>query len=137
MQVQPYLFFDGRCEEAVEFYRKVLGAEVEMLMRFKESPEPHPPGMIPPGAENKIMHMSLRIGETTVMASDGKCLGRPNFQGFSLSLNAANDAEAERLFAALGAGGQVQMPMAKTFFSSRFGMVADRFGVSWMVIVAP
>jgi PhnB protein len=137
MKVQPYLFFDGRCEEAVEFYRKVLGAEVEMLMRFKDSPEPHPPGMIPPGAENKIMHMSLRIGETTVMASDGKCLGRPNFQGFSLSLNAANDAEAERLFAALGAGGQVQMPMAKTFFSSRFGMVADRFGVSWMVIVAP
>jgi PhnB protein len=137
MRVQPYLFFDGRCEEAVEFYRKVLGAEVEMLMRFKDSPEPHPPGMIPPGAKNKIMHMSLRIGETTVMASDGKCLGRPNFQGFSLSLNAANEAEAERLFAALGAGGQVQMPMAKTFFSSRFGMVADRFGVSWMVIVAP
>jgi PhnB protein len=137
MKVQPYLFFDGRCEEAVEFYRKVLGAEVEMLMRFKDSPEPHPPGMIPAGAENKIMHMSLRIGETTVMASDGKCLGRPNFQGFSLSLNAANDDEAERLFAALGAGGQVQMPMAKTFFSSRFGMVADRFGVSWMVIVAP
>ena len=137
MKVQPYLFFDGRCEEAVEFYRKVLGAEVEMLMRFKDSPEPHPPGMIPAGAENKIMHMSLRIGETTVMASDGKCLGRPNFQGCSLSLNAANDAEAERLFAALGAGGQVQMPMAKTFFSSRFGMVADRFGVAWMVIVAP
>jgi PhnB protein len=137
MKVQPYLFFDGRCEEAVEFYRKVLGAEVEMLMRFKDSPEPHPPGMIPAGAEKKIMHMSLRIGETTVMASDGKCLGRPNFQGFSLSLNAANDAEAERLFAALGAGGQVQMPMAKTFFSSRFGMVADRFGVAWMVIVAP
>jgi PhnB protein len=137
MKVQPYLFFDGRCEEAVEFYRKVLGAEVEMLMRFKDSPEPQAPGMIPSGAENKIMHMSLRIGETTVMASDGKCLGRPNFQGFSLSLNAANDAEAERLFAALGAGGQVQMPMAKTFFSSRFGMVADRFGVSWMIIVAP
>jgi PhnB protein len=137
MKVQPYLFFDGRCEEAVEFYRKVLGAEVETLMRFKDSPEPHPPGMNPPGSENKIMHMSLRIGETTVMASDGQCLGRPSFQGFSLSLNAANDAEAERLFAALGAGGQVQMPMAKTFFSSRFGMVADRFGVSWMVIVAP
>ena len=134
MKVQPYLFFDGRCEEAVEFYRKVLGAEVEMLMRFKDSPEPHPPGMVPPGSENKIMHMSLRM---TVMASDGKCLGRPSFQGFSLSLNAANDAEAERLFAALGAGGQVQMPMTKTFFSSRFGMVADRFGVSWMVIVAP
>src|SRR6202795_2493258 len=119
MKVQPYLFFDGRCEEAVEFYRKVLGAEVEMLMRFKDSPEPHPPGMVPPGSENKIMHMCFRIGETAIMASDGQCQGRPSFQGFSLSLTAANDAEAERLFAALGAGGQVQMPMAKTFFSSR------------------
>ena len=137
MQVQPYLFFDGRCEEAIEFYKKALGAKVEMLMRFKDSPEPPQPGMHPPGSENKIMHATLRIGETTVMASDGHCLGKPSFQGFSLSLTAANDAEAERLFAALGDGGQVQMPLTKTFFSSRFGMVADRFGVSWMVIVAP
>ena len=136
MLVQPYLFFDGRCEEAIEFYKRTLGAEVTMLMRFKESPEPQPPGMIPPGAENKVMHASFRIGETTVMASDGRCLGKPSFQGFSLSLSVPNDAEAERLFAKLGEGGQVQMPLAKTFFSSRFGMVADRFGVSWMVIVA-
>jgi PhnB protein len=136
MLVEPYLFFDGRCEEAIEFYKRTLGAEVTMLMRFKESPEPHPPGMIPPGAENKVMHSSLRIGETTVMASDGRCLGKPSFQGFSLSLSVPNDAEAERLFAKLGEGGEVQMPLAKTFFSSRFGMVADRFGVSWMVIVA-
>ena len=136
MLVEPYLFFDGRCEEAIEFYKRTLGAEVTMLMRFKESPEPHPPGMIPPGAENKVMHSSLRIGETTVMASDGRCLGKPSFQGFSLSLSVASDAEAERLFAKLGDGGQVQMPLAKTFFSSRFGMVADRFGVGWMVIVA-
>jgi PhnB protein len=107
-----------------------------MLMRFKDSPEPHQPGMIPPGSENKVMHSSLRIGETTVMASDGRCLGQPNFQGFSLSLTVPNDAEAERLFAKLADGGQVQMPLAKTFFSSRFGMVADRFGVSWMIIVA-
>jgi PhnB protein len=106
-------------------------------MRFKDSPEPHQPGMIPPGSENKVMHASFRIGDTTVMASDGRCLGKPSFQGFSLSLAVPNDAEAERLFAALGDGGQVQMPMTKTFFSSRFGMVADRFGVSWMVIVAP
>ena len=137
MQVQPYLFFDGRCEEAVEFYRKTLGAEVTMLMRFKDSPEPHAPGMIPPGAEDKVMHASLRIGETTVLASDGRCLGRPSFQGFSLSLTVPDDAEATRRFAALADGGKVQMPLAKTFFSSRFGMVADRFGVSWMVYVAP
>jgi PhnB protein len=136
MQVQPYLFFDGRCEEAIEFYRKALGAEVTMLMRFKDSPEPPQPGTCPPGAGDKVMHMSVRIGETTVLASDGRCLGKPSFQGFSLSLTVPNDAEAERRFAALAEGGQVQMPLTKTFFSSRFGMVADRFGVSWMVYVA-
>jgi PhnB protein len=135
MQVQPYLFFDGRCEEALEFYRSALGAEVTSLHRFKDSPEPHTPGMIPPGAENKVMHASFRVGGTTVLASDGRCTGHPSFQGFSLSLTVPNDAEAERLFAALGQGGQVQMPLTKTFFSSRFGMVADRFGVSWMVYV--
>jgi len=110
---------------------------VTMQMRFKDSPEPHAPGMIPPGAENKIMHMALRIGDTTILASDGRCLGRPSFQGFALSLTVANEAEAERLFGALAEGGQVQMPLAKTFFSPRFGMVADRFGVAWMVYVAP
>ncbi|MBI3144435.1 MAG: VOC family protein [Pseudogulbenkiania sp.] len=135
MQVQPYLFFDGRCEEAVEFYRSALGAEVEMLMRMKDSPEPPQPGMVPPGAEDKVMHASLRIGESTVMASDGRCQGQPSFQGFSLSLSVADQAEAERLFAALSEGGQVQMPLGKTFFSPCFGMVADRFGVSWMIIV--
>jgi PhnB protein len=135
MLVQSYLFFDGRCDEALEFYRKKLGAEVTMLMRFKDSPEPQQPGMVPPGSENKVMHTSFRIGETTVMASDGRCLGKPSFQGFALSLMVDNDAEAERTFSALGDGGQVQMPLAKTFFSSRFGMVADRFGVSWMVLV--
>jgi PhnB protein len=136
MQAQPYLIFDGRCEEAIEFYKSAVGAEVTMLMRFKDSPEPHPPGMLPPGAETKVMHASLRIGDSTVMASDGQCLGQANFQGFSLALSVSNDAEAERLFAALGNGGKVCMPLAKTFFSSRFGMVADRFGVSWMIIVA-
>ena len=135
MQVQPYLFFDGRCEEAIEFYKSKLGAKVEMLMRFKDSPEPAQPGMVPPGAENKVMHSCFRIGDTAVMASDGRCMGKPSFQGFSLSLTPPDVAEAERLFAALGDGGQVQMPMAKTFFSPRFGMVADRFGVSWMVVV--
>jgi PhnB protein len=136
MQVQSYLFFDGRCEEAIEFYKKALGAKVEMLMRFKDSPEPAQPGMVPPGAENKVMHSSFRIGDTVVMASDGRCLGKPSFQGFSLSITVPNEAEAKRVFAALGDGGQVQMPLAKTFFSPQFGMVADRFGVSWMVIVA-
>jgi PhnB protein len=135
MLVQPYLFFDGRAEEAIEFYRKALGAEAVMVMRYKESPEPPPPGMVPPGSENKIMHASLRIGETTVMASDGGCQGKGTFQGFSLSLTVPSEAEADRLFAALGQGGQVQMPLTKTFFSPRFGMVADRFGVSWMVYV--
>lgn len=135
MQVQPYLFFDGRSEEAVEFYRKTLGAEVTMLMRFKDSPEPNQPGMVPPGAEDKVMHMSFRIGDTTVMGSDGQCMGRPSFQGFALSLTVSNSSEAERLFAALADGGQVQMPLMQTFFAPRFGMVADRFGVSWMVIV--
>jgi PhnB protein len=137
MRVEPYLFFDGRCEEAIEFYRKVLGAEVTMLMRYKESPEPPPPGKVPPGSENKVLHSNLRIGETMVMASDGNCQGKPSFQGFSLSVTAPNEAEAERMFAGLANGGQVQMPLAKTFFSSCFGMVADRFGVSWMIIVTP
>jgi PhnB protein len=137
MQVQAYLFFDGRCDEAVEFYKKALGAEVTMLMRFKDSPEPHQPGMLAPGSENKVMHASLRIGETMVMASDGRCLGTPSFQGFCLSLDVPDAAAADRLFAALADGGQVQMPLAKTFWSPRFGMVADRFGVAWMVSVAP
>lgn len=136
MLIQPYIFFDGRCEEAIDYYRKALGAEVIRLMRFKESPEPPQPGMVPPGAGNKVMHASFRIGDTTVMASDGRCGGKPNFQGFSLALTVPDEAAAERLFAALADGGQVQMPLAKTFFSPRFGMVADRFGVAWMILVA-
>jgi PhnB protein len=137
MQVQPYLFFDGRCEEAINFYRKAVGAEVIMLMRFKESPEPHQPGMIPPGAENKVMHAAFRVGESTVLASDGRCTGKPKFDGFALSLTVANEAEADRAFKALSDGGQVQVALSKTFFSPRFGMLADRFGVNWMVYVAP
>ena len=134
MQVQPYLFFNGRCEEAIAFYRAALGAEVEMLMRFKDSPQPPPDGMLPPGSETKVMHAALKIGNTTVMASDGRCSGAQTFQGFSLTLDAADDAQARRLFDALGEGGQVQMPFTSTLFASSFGMVADRFGVSWMVI---
>ena len=136
MLIQPYLFFDSRCEEALEFYKRTLGAEVTRLMRFKESPEPHQPGMLPPGSENKVMHCSFRIGETTLMGSDGRCQGKATFQGFALSLTLPSVAEADRIFAAWGEGGQVQMPLTKTFFSARFGMVADRFGVSWMILVA-
>ncbi len=133
MQVQPYLIFEGRCEEAIEFYRKSLGAEVTTLMRFKESPDP---SMCAPGTLDKVMHMSFRIGETTLLVSDGHCTGQPNFQGVSLTLHVADDAEAERTFASLAESGQVRMPLAKTFFSSRFGMLADPFGVPWMIIVA-
>jgi PhnB protein len=133
MKIEPYLFFEGRCEEAIEFYRKALGAEVLMLMRFKDSPDPPPPGMVPPGSEDKVMHAGLRVGDTTLMASDGRCSGEAGSKGVSLALTVPDAATADRLFAALAEGGQVQMPLGKTFFSPRFGMVADRFGVSWMI----
>lgn len=134
--VQPYLFFNGSCEQAIEFYRKALGADVEMMMRFKDSPEPGEPGMVPPGFENKIMHASFRIGQTTVMASDGCSAGKATFEGFSLSLSVATEAEADRVFGSLTEGGQVTLPLAKTFWSARFGMLTDRFGVGWMISVA-
>jgi PhnB protein len=134
MEIQPYLFFDGRCEEAIEFYRQSVGAEVTMLMRFKDSPEPADKEMCSGAAPDKVMHASLKIGESMVLCSDGQCQGKPSFQGFSLSIVAKDAAEAERLFTALGKGGQVQMPLAKTFWSPAFGMLADRFGVSWMVM---
>ena len=135
MAVTPYLFFDGRCEEALDFYKRTLGAEVEMLMRVKDSPQPPPAGTYPPGSENKIMHSSFRINGTTVMASDGCAQGKPNFEGFALSVDAQDEATADRMFAALADGGKVQMPLGETFFARRFGMVADRFGVGWMIIV--
>ena len=130
MQIQPYLFYDGRCDEAIEFYRAALGAQVSFHMRYKESPEP-----MSHGDPEKVMHASLRIGDTTVFLSDGQSSGHLSFQGFALSLTVGEDAEAERLFAALADGGKVQMPMTKTFFSSKFGMVFDRFGVLWMIHV--
>ena len=135
--VQPYLSFGGRCEEAVEFYRTALGAQVQMMMRFNESPEPTPPGMLAAGFEKKIMHCSFRIGDSTVMASDG-CEPGSTFAGFSLALSVATEAEADRAFAALEKDGKVTMPLAKTFWSPKFGMLTDKFGVSWMVMaVAP
>ena len=132
MQVQPYLMFDGRCEEAIEFYKKALGAKVEMMMRFKEAPDPK---MSPPGAGEKIMHSSLKIGDTTVLASDGHCTGQASFKGFSLAITLPSAGEVERCFKALADGGKTDMPLAKTFWTSSFGMLTDKFGVSWMVMV--
>ena len=134
MDVQPYLFFDGRCEQAFDFYRRTLGAKVEFVARFKENPAPQ---YNPPNSDEKVMHACLRIGDTQIMASYGQCQGAPSFQGFSLTITANDDAQAEKLFNALGKGGKVTAPMMETFFASRFGMVADRFGVSWMVIAGP
>jgi PhnB protein len=133
MMISPYLFFDGRAEEAIEFYRRVLDAHVEMMMRFKENPQP---GMNPPGSEDKIMHATLRIGDSLLMCSDGDCKGKPEFRGVALTLRTAGDAEAESKFNGLCDGGRVELPLQKTFFSSKFGMVVDRFGVFWMIIVA-
>ena len=158
MKVQSYLYFDGRCEEALDFYRKALGAEVTTLMRWKDMPaeagspdcggpsnganegtvEGAGPGNGPVDG-NKVMHSEFKIGDTTLMASDGMPphKGHAVFQGISLALSPSTEAEAKRLFTVLSDGGQVQMPMDKTFFASAFGMVADRFGVSWIVIAEP
>ena len=135
MRVEPYLIFDGRCEEALSFYRQALGAEIGMLLRFKDNPDPLPPDALPPNAADKIMHAVFKVGKSTVMASDGRCVGPPRFEGFSMALNVKDEGEAKLRFTALSDGGQVQMPLAKTFFSPCFGMVMDRFGVSWMTTV--
>jgi PhnB protein len=137
MMIQPYVFFDGRCEEAIEFYKKAVGAEVQMLMHFKDAPEPHSPEMCPPSNLNKVMHAQVLIGNSTVLMSDGQALGRPKFDGFSLSLTVDTVAEATRIFGTLSEGGQVMMPLGKTFFSPQFGMFSDKFGVGWMVYVKP
>lgn len=134
MRVEPYLFFDGRCEQALEFYKKAVGARVEALIRYKENPEPK---YNPPDSDEKVMHGLMRIGDAVVMVSDGNCAGKPSFSGFSLTLNARNAEEAKRLFAALSEGGKVEMPLGETFFAESFGMLADRFGVGWMVMAGP
>ena len=132
--VQVYLFFDGNCEEAVEFYKKALGAEVEMIARYSDSPEPMPEGSVKPGYENKIMHASFKVGDTTIMASDN-CMTDSPHKGFSLSINAGNEADARRYFDALSEGGHVEMPLSPTFWSPLFGMLTDKFGIGWMVSV--
>jgi PhnB protein len=133
MRVEPYLDFEGRCEEALEFYKKAVGAEVTMIMKFGEAPDK---SMITPGSENKVMHASVKIGDSIVMASDGWNKGKTTFEGISLALTAKDDGEAKRFFEALSAGGEVKMPITKTFFASSFGIVDDRFGVNWMIITA-
>jgi PhnB protein len=133
MQVQPYLFFDGRCDEAMDFYKGAVGAKVSMLMRYKECPDK---SMLKAGTEDKVMHAQFQVGDTSILASDGHCNGNTNFQGFSLAISAKTEAEAEKMFDALSSGGQVQMPLTKTFFSPKFGMLADKFGVGWMILVA-
>ena len=132
MKVQPYLNFEGRCEEALEFYKKAVGAKVDMMMRCKDAPEP---SQISPGLENKILHSSFTIGSSMIMATDGYNKNNANFEGISLALSATNEGEAKRLFDALAEGGEVRMPLTKTFFSPAFGMLADKFGVPWMVVV--
>jgi PhnB protein len=131
MQIQPYLFFNGRTEEAIDLYRRALDAKVEMLMRFRENPDP---SHNPPGSDDKVMHACVRIGDSAVMVSDGMADGKPSFQGFSLTYNAKDEADAKRRFSALAEGGHVDMPLGETFFAKSFGMLHDRFGLGWMVI---
>jgi PhnB protein len=135
MQVQTYLFFEGRCEEAIEFYKKAVGAEVTMIMRMKESPEQGEAQRVPPEKGDKILHSAFKVGETTVLASDGECSGKVTHGGFALSLTLTQEAEAKKYFDALSQGGKVNLPLTKTFFSPSFGMLVDRFGVMWMVYV--
>lgn len=134
MPLETYLFFNGRCDEAIEFYGRTLGAKTTYLVRYSESPEPCSPSMLPEGFEDKVMHANLKIGDTTVMVSDGNRDGGPNFQGFSLNISLTDEEEVRRCFAALAEGGQVTMPLAKTFWSPCFGMLTDRFGLSWMLM---
>ena len=133
MRIEPYLFFNGRAEEAIEFYKKALGAELQMLMRFKDAPEQPPPDKVAPGSENKVMHASLTIGGSVLMLSDGMASGKTDFKGFSLSISVNKEADADRIFAALAAGGKIEMPLGKTFWAPKFGMLTDKFGVGWMV----
>lgn len=135
-KLEPYLFYEGRCEEAIEFYHKAIGAETVMLFRFADSPEPAQADCQPPGSGNKIMHATIKVGETVLLVSDGRCSGKPNFQGMALSISVPAEADADRFFNALGDGGQVVMPLTKTFYSPRFGMVNDRFGLMWMIMVS-
>jgi PhnB protein len=133
MNVQPYLSFEGRAQEAIDFYKSALGAQVEAVMQFKDAP-PDMQANMP--NKDKVMHAAFKVGDTTIMATDGQCSGKSEFSGITLTIQANSEAEAEKLFNALAQGGKINMPMAETFFATRFGMVADKFGVGWMVLHA-
>jgi PhnB protein len=135
METHPYLFFNGRCDEAIEFYKAALGAKLEMLLRYKDCPEPPTAGPFPPQMLDRVMHAALRIGDSTVNLSDGQCTGDPVFSGFNLSVTVCSDADADRFITSLADGGKISMPPGRTFFSTRFGMVTDRFGMGWIVLV--
>lgn len=141
-QVQTYLYFDGKCDEALAFYRDTVGAEILQLMRYRDMPLQ--PGSdtcveqsMPPGCEDKVLHCSFRIGATELMASDGFCAGKPVFEGFALSLVLKDKDTVERTFARLAEGGEVRVPVDKTFFSPAFGLVVDRYGILWNVLAVP
>jgi PhnB protein len=135
MNTYPYLNFEGKCEEAITFYKKAIGAEVVMLMRHGESPEAAPPGMLPPGSENKVMHAEIQIGQSKMMMTDGTCKGTASFNGITINITVDAESEADPLFNSLADGGKITMPLCKTFFAKRFGMLIDRFGLPWMVYV--
>ncbi len=132
MQVRPYLFLGGRADEAIAFYEKALGGRLLQRLLYKDSPDNPTTNTAP--AEN-VMHASLRIGDSTVLLSDGHGAEGARFQGFSLTLSVADDAEVDRRRAALSEGGSVMQAPTKTFFSPRFAMATDRFGVLWIILV--
>ena len=132
MRVEPYLMMSGRCEEALEFYKQAVNAQVVMILRMKDAPDA-PPMPMPPNWGDKIMHCGFTIGQTLVMASDGMSEERVDFSGVTLSITADDETQARRMFDALSASGKVFMPMGKTFWSPCFGMCADKFGVNWML----
>ena len=132
MHVLPYLFFNGRCEEALAFYSKTIGAKAEGMMRFSQNPDQ---STTTPANKDKVMHAQFKLGDSMIFVSDGMATGKTNFDGFSLAIAADSEADAKQMFGALGEGGAVTVPLSETFFAKSFGMLKDRFGVSWMLIV--
>jgi PhnB protein len=131
MQIDPYLNFNGNCEEAFHFYEKALGGKIEMLLKYNQAPAGG--GPTPPGFENKVMHVRLSVGQQIIMASDAPPGHFSPMQGFNVSLMFDDKAQAERVFNALADKGKVMMPFAQTFWAEGFGMLTDRFGTPWMV----
>ena len=130
MLVNPYLMFNGNCAEALKFYEKALGAKIEFSMPFEGSPAAD---TVPPDWANKILHATILVGDTKVMASDAPPGHYHQPQGISVSLSLDDPAKGEEIFNALAENGQVQMPYQPTFWAAGFGMCTDRFGIPWMV----